>query len=82
MAQSAAGREMNQGTPLNPRDRVRSAFAGRTGSVVKVYPDGSAAIHWDDGEPQAAGLAHERMPRSLLETIQSNSCMKKRISID
>jgi hypothetical protein len=52
--------------PLSPGDRIRSAFAERPGSVVKVYADGSACILWDDGTPQAEGLGHERMPRSLL----------------
>jgi hypothetical protein len=52
---------------LHPGDSIRSTYAGRTGTVVKVYPDGSAAVRWDDGEPQPEGLAHERMPRRLLE---------------
>ncbi|MEZ7894278.1 MAG: hypothetical protein QMB75_00250 [Thauera sp.] len=47
-------------------DRVESLHARRPGRVVWVYPDGSACICWDDGEPQEAGLGHERMPRELL----------------
>ncbi|AYH46088.1 hypothetical protein [Azoarcus sp. DN11] len=54
---------------LNPGDRIRSLHAGRPGSVVKVYADGSACVCWDDGEPQAEGLGHERMPRELLERV-------------
>jgi hypothetical protein len=50
-------------------DRVRSVYAGRVGTATKVYPDGSAAVCWDDGEPQPEGLAHERMPRALLEVV-------------
>lgn len=56
--------------PLQPGDRIRSVHAKRTGHVVRVYGDGSAAIHWDDREPQPEGLAHERMPRSLLELVK------------
>jgi hypothetical protein len=52
--------------PLIAGDRVSSLYAGRAGRVVKVYQDGSACIAWDDGEPQEAGLGHERMPRTLL----------------
>ncbi|TXG77738.1 MAG: hypothetical protein E6R11_06065 [Rhodocyclaceae bacterium] len=57
-------------TPLLPGDRIRSAHAGRTGRVVKVYPDASACVHWDDRVPQAEGLGHERMPRHLLVKIE------------
>lgn len=52
---------------LNAGDRIRSRLAGRTGVVVRTYTDGSAAIAWDEGEPQPEGLAHERMPRCMLE---------------
>lgn len=55
-------------TALQPGDRVHSLHAGRGGFVVRTYPDGSACIHWDDREPQAPGLGHERMPRKLLLT--------------
>lgn len=51
---------------LQPGHRIRSLYAGRAGVVAKVYPDGSAAVRWNDGEPQPEGLAHERMPRRLL----------------
>lgn len=57
-------------SPLAPDDRVRSVHAGCTGRVVKAYADGSASVRWDDGTPQAAGLGHERMPRSLLVKIE------------
>ncbi len=57
-------------SPLLPDDRICSIHARRTGRVVRVYDDGSAAIHWDDREPQPEGLAHERMPRSLLELVK------------
>jgi hypothetical protein len=56
--------------PLQPGDRIRSLYAKRPGSVVRVYHDGSACILWDDGEPQAEGLGHERMPRELLELVK------------
>lgn len=55
---------------IQPGDRVRSVHAGRVGTAVKVYPDSSAAVLWDDGDPQPEGLAHERMPRALLEVIE------------
>ncbi|MBS0474138.1 MAG: DUF3102 domain-containing protein [Proteobacteria bacterium] len=54
---------------LRPGDRVESLHAGRLGEVVKVYADASACIRWDDGEPQEAGLGHERMPRELLKKV-------------
>ena len=56
--------------PLQPGDRIRSLYAKRPGSVVRVYHDGSACILWDDGEPQAEGLGHERIPRELLELVK------------
>lgn len=55
--------------PLQVGDRIQSLHAGRAGAVVKVYADGSACVCWDDGEPQAEGLGHERVPRSLLELV-------------
>ncbi len=57
-------------TALHKGDRVRSVHAGRIGTAIKVYPDGSAAVLWDDGTPQPEGLAHERMPRALLDVIE------------
>lgn len=56
-------------TPLSAGDRIRTILAGRTGAVVKVYGDGSAAVLWDDGPEQGEGLAHERVPRRLLDRI-------------
>lgn len=61
---------MATSVPLLGGDLVKSLHAGRTGKVVKVYPDGSACVCWDDGEPQAEGLGHERMPRQLLVLIE------------
>ena len=56
---------------LDIGDRVRSLHAGRTGTVMKVYPDGSACITWDD-RPAPLCLGHERMPRSLLIVLGSS----------
>lgn len=56
--------------PLQPGDRIRSIHAHRAGLVVRVYDDCSAAVHWDDAEPQPFGFAHERMPRHLLELVK------------
>ena len=56
--------------PLQPGDHIRSIHAHRAGLVVRVYDDGSAAVHWDDAEPQPFGFAHERMPRRLLELVK------------
>lgn len=61
--------EVATGALLRPGDRVESLHAGRQGEVVKVYADASACIRWDDGEPQEAGLGHERMPRALLKKV-------------
>lgn len=47
-------------------DRVESLHARRPGRIVRTYPDGSACVCWDDGEPQETGLGHERVPRALL----------------
>ena len=55
---------------LQPGDRIRSIHAHRAGLVVRVYDDGSAAVHWDDAEPQPFGFAHERMPRRLLDLVK------------
>ncbi len=59
--------EAGQGAAaLQPGDRIESHLTKRPGSVVKVYPDGSACVLWDDGEPQPEGLGHSRMPRDCL----------------
>lgn len=59
--------EAGQGAAaLQPGDRIESHLTKRPGSVVKVYPDGSACVLWDDGEPQPEGLGHSRMPRECL----------------
>lgn len=54
---------------LQPGDRIESLHAHRPGTAVKVYADGSACVCWDDGEPQEAGLGHERIPRDLLVKV-------------
>lgn len=64
-------REVQQ--PLAPDDRIESLHARRKGKVVKVYADGSACVCWDDGEPQGAGLGHERIPREGLVKISATS---------
>jgi hypothetical protein len=51
-------------------DRVRSLRSARTGIVMKVYPDGSACITWDD-KPAPLCLGHERVPRSLFIVLGS-----------
>lgn len=56
--------------------RVRSKLVGRLGKVVKVYADSSASVCWDDGEPQAAGLGHERMPRFMLELCPDGAAVE------
>lgn len=61
-----SARGSGRGAALEAGQRVRMRRSGRTGDVVKVYADGSAAIHWDHGEPQGEGLAHERVPGHLL----------------
>lgn len=59
--------EAGQGAAaLQPGDRIESHLTKRPGSVVKVYPDGSACVLWDDGEPQPEGMGHERVPRDCL----------------
>lgn len=55
---------------LQVGDVVESRYAKRPGRAVKIYPDGSACVCWDDGEPQEAGLGHERMPRNLLRLVE------------
>ncbi len=58
--------------PLAAGDRVRTLHAGSTGSVMKVYSDGSACVTWDD-KPAPFGLGHERMPRALLLVLPSTT---------
>jgi hypothetical protein len=62
---------------LQPRDRIESHLAHRPGAVVKVYPDGSACILWDDGEPQGEGLGHERVPREFLVKVADGAAPAK-----
>jgi hypothetical protein len=59
--------------PLQAGDVVSSIHAGRQGRAVKVYPDGSACVCWDDGEPQPEGMGHERMPRKLLRLLERHA---------
>jgi hypothetical protein len=62
---------------LQPGDRIESHLAHRPGAVVKVYPDGSACILWDDGEPQGEGLGHERVPREFLVKVADGAAPAK-----
>ncbi|WP_341313882.1 hypothetical protein WN982_00295 [Paraburkholderia sp. IMGN_8] len=73
MSHIPARPEQTQLPAIQPGDRVRSIHAGRVGTAVKIYADGSAAIHWDDVDPQPEGLAHERMPRHLLTLLSPDS---------
>lgn len=57
---------LSRSTALRTGDRIESHLTKRPGSVVKVYPDGSACVLWDDGEPQPEGMGHERIPRDCL----------------
>lgn len=56
--------------PLVVGDRIRTLHAGRTGTVMKVYPDGSVCITWDDRQTPLS-LGHERVPRSCLIVLGS-----------
>lgn len=56
--------------PLAVGDRVRTLHAGRTGTVMKAYPDGSACIDWDD-RPARLSLGSERVPRASLIVLGS-----------
>lgn len=60
---------------VQPGDRVKTIHAGRTGRVVKTYTDASACVCWDDGEPQAEGLGHERVPRHMLIDLRSDTVL-------
>ena len=51
-------------------DRVIDHHNGHAGTVMKVYPDGSACITWDD-RPAPLCLGHERVPRALLIVLGS-----------
>lgn len=63
--------KLNDLLPLMVGDVVESRHAKRRGRAVKIYPDGSACVCWDDGEPQPEGMGHERMPRELLVRVGS-----------
>lgn len=56
--------------PIAVGDRVRTLHSGRTGIAMKVYPDGSVSIAWDD-KPVSLCLGHERVPRSSLLVLGS-----------
>lgn len=58
------------GHGLQVGDVVESRYSKRPGRAVKIYPDGSACVCWDDGEPQPEGMGHERMPRELLRLVE------------
>lgn len=57
--------------PLAVGDRVRSLHASRIGTVLEVYPDGSASVAWDD-KPAPLCLGHARVPRALLLALPSS----------
>lgn len=59
--------------PLQAGDRIKSLYAGRDGSVVRTYADGSVCVLWDDGEPQYEGLGHERVPRHMLAFVEHSA---------
>lgn len=63
--------EAQAASRLQAGDRIISRHALRAGTVVKVYPDGSACVVWDDGKPPPDGMGHERMPRALLVLAQN-----------
>lgn len=63
--------KLNDLLPLMVGDVVESRHAKRRGRAVKIYPDGSACVCWDNGEPQPEGMGHERMPRELLVRVGS-----------
>lgn len=48
-------------------------YAYRPGTVVKAYPDGSALILWDQGEPQPEGMGHERVPARCLQVVRDEA---------
>lgn len=58
------------GDGLQVGDVVESRYSKRPGRVVKIYPDGSASVCWQDAEPQPEGMGHERMPRELLRLVE------------
>ncbi|WP_429498649.1 hypothetical protein ACQUFY_04610 [Robbsia andropogonis] len=49
---------------------VRTRQAGRIGSVVHVYSDGSGSIRWHDKPSIALDLGHERVPRAMLDVVE------------
>lgn len=51
--------------------RIRTFHTGRTGTVMKVYPDGSAYITWDD-KPAPFCLGHEHVPHASLIVLGSS----------
>ncbi len=71
-----AERQNHEQSQLEPGDRIVSLHARRPGKVVKVYPDGSACVLWDKGEPE--GMGYDRMPRDLLELVSRVASIEKR----
>ncbi|WP_230417491.1 hypothetical protein [Paraburkholderia polaris] len=67
LRRTPARSEQTQTPDIQPGDRVRSIWLRRTGTAVKVYPDGSAAVRWDDGDKT---LKHQTMPQHVLELIE------------
>ncbi|WP_157645132.1 hypothetical protein [Burkholderia ubonensis] len=68
MRQALARPEQSQ-SPLTTGDTVRTTHAGRLGTVMHVYRDGSASIRWHDKPADAPDLGHERVPGSMLIVI-------------
>ena len=56
--------------PPTTGGRIRTFHTGRTGTVMKVYPYGSACITWDD-RPAPLCLGHERVPGSMFMVLGS-----------
>lgn len=56
--------------PLHQGDRVRNSCATRVGIAVRVYPNGSAAVRWDDAPLSPGRCVHERVPRELLAALE------------
>lgn len=71
MSRNAPARpEQNHIPQIRKGDRVRNAVATRAGVAIRVYPNGSAAVRWDDVPLKPGRLAHERVPRELLAALE------------
>ena len=54
-------------------DTVRTVSVGRTGTVTRVYVDGSASVRWHDKPSISLNLGHERISGSSLVFVEANS---------